>query len=337
MNEPAPAHLHLERMAAGLDLVDALDDPIVVIDLDRSDPTSLSRLSRVLAPAPVIVVGLAVDPVRIDDPDGLDVLLCERGFGLGPWADASFLESIVGAVAANPSAAVTLAQLLRVSASASAADAIVAESWVYSLLQSGVEHRAWLATRADRTPKPRPEHPVVRLDRDGDHLHLTLDRPEVRNAYGTRMRDELVEGLELVELDPSIERAIVRGNGPAFCSGGDLDEFGTAPGPVAAHLVRTTRNAGLVLARVADRVEFRVHGACVGAGVELPAFSHRVVAAPDTTFRLPEVAMGLVPGAGGTSSIPRRIGRHRAAVMGLSGSPVDVETALAWGLVDEIA
>jgi len=170
-----------------------------------------------------------------------------------------------------------------------------------------------------------------------DHVAvITLDRPEVRNAYGTRMRDELVEALELVDLDPSIDRAVVRGNGPAFCSGGDLDEFGTAPAPVSAHLVRTSRNAGIVLTRVADRVEFHVHGPCVGAGVELPAFASRVIATPDATFRLPEIAMGLVPGAGGTSSIPRRIGRHRTAVMALLGTPIDATTALLWGLIDGI-
>jgi enoyl-CoA hydratase/carnithine racemase len=79
-----------------------------------------------------------------------------------------------------------------------------------------------------------------------------------------------------------------------------------------------------------------VHGTCVGAGIELPAFCPLVVAAPGTTFRLPEVSMGLVPGAGGTASIPARIGRHRAAYMALSGSAVTAETALDWGLVDSI-
>jgi enoyl-CoA hydratase/carnithine racemase len=79
-----------------------------------------------------------------------------------------------------------------------------------------------------------------------------------------------------------------------------------------------------------------VHGACVGAGVELPAFAGRVVARPDARFRLPEVAMGLVPGAGGTVSIPRRIGRQATALLALTGDTIDAPTALALGLVDEI-
>jgi enoyl-CoA hydratase/carnithine racemase len=70
--------------------------------------------------------------------------------------------------------------------------------------------------------------------------------------------------------------------------------------------------------------------------VELPAFAHRVVATRDATFGLPEVGLGLIPGAGGTVSLPRRIGRHRTARLGLSGAAIDAATALEWGLVDEI-
>ena len=79
-----------------------------------------------------------------------------------------------------------------------------------------------------------------------------------------------------------------------------------------------------------------VHGACVGAGIELPAFAGRVVASRDAWFALPEVAMGLVPGAGGTVSLPRRIGAQRTAWLALTGRRIDAETALAWGLVDEL-
>ena len=74
----------------------------------------------------------------------------------------------------------------------------------------------------------------------------------------------------------------------------------------------------------------------LGAGSELPAFARRVVAMEDAFFQLPEVAMGLVPGAGGTVSIPRRIGRQRTAYLALSGLRLDAATARRWGLVDEI-
>ena len=308
--------------------------PVVFVDLDVDrEASALAELSTLLGPAPVIVVGVADGPIDID-PLAFDVLVCASGPAPRPWVTGD-PEDLAAAVAASPSAAVTAVQLLRTAEVAEVADAVVAESWVYSLLQSGTEHRAWLAARESLDRRARPDHAVL-VEREGDRLRVVLDRPEVRNAYGTRMRDELCDALALVEADPSIVTVELTGNGPVFCSGGDLDEFGTAPAPVPAHLVRTARNAGVMLARVADRVTVHVHGRCVGAGVELPAFAGTVIAAPDTTFRLPEVAMGLVPGAGGTASIPRRIGRHRCAWMAITGTELEVETAREWGLVDRI-
>jgi enoyl-CoA hydratase/carnithine racemase len=98
--------------------------------------------------------------------------------------------------------------------------------------------------------------------------------------------------------------------------------------------VRTTRSAARLLARLSDRVEARVHGACVGAGIELAAFAGRVVASEDAWFQLPELAMGLVPGAGGTVGLPRRIGRQRTAWLALTGARIGAAEAVEWGLVD---
>lgn len=154
------------------------------------------------------------------------------------------------------------------------------------------------------------------------------------------MRDELREALTLAVVDRTITRVVLDGRGSNFSSGGDLAEFGSAGSPLEAHLVRTTDSVAQLLLTIGERIgaglECRVHGTNVGAGVELAAFAPRVVASPDATFRLPEVSMGLVPGAGGTVSVTRRIGRHRAALMMLSGCTIDAETALDWGLVDEI-
>ena len=176
----------------------------------------------------------------------------------------------------------------------------------------------------------------MRVERTGSEVVLELHRPEVRNAYDVSMRDALVDALTAVHADPSVEAIRLEGAGPTFCSGGDLSEFGATPDPVTGHFVRATRNAGWWLAELGSKVTTRVHGACVGAGVELPAFGGRVIADAATTFMLPEISMGLVPGAGGTASIPRRIGRHRTASLALIGTPVDAVTALEWGLADEI-
>jgi len=208
------------------------------------------------------------------------------------------------------------------------------ESATYSLLQAGPEHQSWLASRARR--KFDDEEDVVLMSRESTTLHLTLNRPHRRNAFNAAMREELLDGLEVASVDTTIERVVIDGAGGNFCSGGDLDEFGTLADPASAHLLRVERSVGQAIHRLRDRVTVVVHGACIGAGVELPAFAGRIVAAPDATFALPEIGMGLVPGAGGTVSIPRRIGRERFTRMALAGEAIDAPTALAWGLIDEV-
>ena len=115
---------------------------------------------------------------------------------------------------------------------------------------------------------------------------------------------------------------------PRSAAAGDLDEFGTTPDPATGHIVRTTRSPAWWLARCAAQTSVALHGACIGAGIELAAFARQVTAAEDAFFQLPEVALGLIPGAGGTVSLPRRIGRQRTAWLALSGRRVDAATAL---------
>jgi hypothetical protein len=246
------------------------------------------------------------------------------------------LEPILETARRTPLAAMALAQLLRQSAGLDVHQGLIAESLVYSTLQSGPEFAAWLSERpATPARQPNPE-PAVLVRRSDARLELTLNRPERRNAFSAQMRDALVEGLRPAVCDPSITEVVLRGAGPAFCSGGDLEEFGTLPDPATAHGIRATRNPGRLIARCADRVRVELHGACVGAGIELPAFAGQVVATEDAFFQLPELAMGLVPGAGGTISIPQRIGRQRTAYLALSGLRLDAASAHRWGLVDAI-
>jgi len=141
--------------------------------------------------------------------------------------------------------------------------------------------------------------------------------------------------LDEIVADPH-RRLRLRGNGPAFCAGGDLREFGLTSDPSTAHAIRMLRSPGRLLAQCADRAEITLHGACVGAGIELPAFAGQLNARPDASLRLPEVAMGLIPGAGGTVSISRRCGRQRTAFLALTGRAVDAPTAHSWGLVDRL-
>jgi enoyl-CoA hydratase/carnithine racemase len=235
----------------------------------------------------------------------------------------------------NPLASLALVQLLRHGAEGEIEAGLVQESLVYSTLQAGPEFARWLAARTSKPSAAGAEPPVL-VRRELDRLHLRLNRAAKRNAFSAEMRDLLCEGLTLALSDDSIDEVVLSGEGPDFCSGGDLDEFGSLPDPATAHAIRTTRSVARLLLDCGARVRSHVHGACIGAGVELPACGPRVVVEGDAWFELPEVGMGLVPGAGGTVSLPRRIGRQRTAWLALSGARLDADTALAWGLVDEI-
>jgi len=306
-------------------------EPIVWVDLAVAPPAE-ARDARVwerlaeLPAASVGVVGAGLAPGAGALAEALDLVV--RG-------DAE-RDAVAASVERCPRASLVLVQLLRRSLSRDVPEGLLAESLAYSTLQAGPEFAAWRAARRERKRAPNTE-PAVHARREGDTLELELNRPEKRNAFSAEMRDALCEALALVIQDASLRRVVLRGAGPSFCSGGDLDEFGTLSDPATAHAIRSTRSPAALLARVAERVEAHVHGACVGAGAELPAFCARVVADPGAFFQLPEVTLGLVPGAGGSVSLPRRIGRQRTAWLALTGQRLPAEEALAWGLVDELA
>lgn len=248
----------------------------------------------------------------------------------------NWLPSITRTLTNAPVAGATLVQLSRAIESLDVMSGLDMESVTYACLQGGREYQSWLAGFTPPSMPPLSDEPALLLQRDDSVLHIVLNRPELRNSITVEMRDALVEALELVALDTTIEQVVLSGAGKCFSVGGELREFGSVPDPATGHLVRTLRLPGRWLARVAERSEARVHGACIGAGVEFPAFARRVIAAPGSHFQLPELQFGLVPGAGGCVSIARRIGRHRFNLMALSARRIDAQTALAWGLVDEI-
>ena len=141
-------------------------------------------------------------------------------------------------------------------------------------------------------------------------------------------------------LDQAETRRLVASTVLTESSGGDLAEFGTFDDPASAHLARTRFSPALVLdeitARLGAACQAVVHGQVLGSGLEMAAFCGHVTCHPDATLGLPELALGLIPGAGGTVSITRRIGRWRTAYLVLSGATIDAATALNWGLVDAV-
>jgi len=213
---------------------------------------------------------------------------------------------------------------------------VVTESLAYSTLQAGPEFTRWLD---ERGPARMPEiADPVQAQRAGDTLRIRFNRPQRHNAFSTDARAALLEALTVAQLDPSVTGIVLSGNGPSFCSGGDLAEFGTFADPASAHLARTRHSPALALdaltARLGRSCRAEVHGRVMGSGLEMAAFCGWIEARDDSVFGLPELGLGLIPGAGGTVSITRRIGRWRTAYLVLSGHSVDAATALAWGLVD---
>ena len=165
-------------------------------------------------------------------------------------ADGDDLAAIEATVASNPLASTSLTTLLRGAGVRAASEGLLARVRGVLLppgrpgvrrLASGPPGQGAL-DGGDR----------VRVERDGRVLHITLTRPEVRNALDTAMRDQLVEAFELARLDDSITEVHLRGDGPSFCAGGDLDEFGARPDPATAHLVRILQSAGRSIDAVAD-------------------------------------------------------------------------------------
>jgi hypothetical protein len=323
-----------------LDEAGQVAEPLVAVDLDGGAPRAVLACAAARArDCDRLLVGIAAGPPPASVRPllaALDLTLAAAGDARecvtvpDPDADA---DALGRAAARNPQASLVLGQVLRITEALPVNAALEAESFAYSTLLAGPEFRRWLGARGDRPLPPPAERPVI-VRRDGTRLLITLNRPERRNAYGRQLRDALTDALRVALLDPAVTGVLLDGAGPCFCSGGDLAEFGTTPDLATAHFVRTQAGAARLIGELGARIEARVHGPCAGAGIELAAFAGTVVAAADTTFRLPEVGMGLIPGAGGTVSLPRRIGRWRTLYLALTGQPLDVATALAWGLVD---
>jgi enoyl-CoA hydratase len=243
-------------------------------------------------------------------------------------------EGLVEQIEARPRAAAVIVQLLRLSGQLPLESALTLESLAYGLLQGSEEYAEWLTSR-DSLEQVATAGRVI-VERRDSELLIVLDRPEARNAIDRHMRDQLFESFTVAALDPEVRSVKFRAKGPAFSAGGDLAEFGTTRDPATAHDIRCRTLPARAIIRRAEIIDVHVQGACIGAGLEMAAFARHFTAAPDAWFQLPELTMGLLPGAGGCVSVLRRIGRQRAALMMLSGQRIDATTALRWGLIDAI-
>ncbi|MFY3135371.1 3-hydroxyacyl-CoA dehydrogenase NAD-binding domain-containing protein [Achromobacter xylosoxidans] len=171
---------------------------------------------------------------------------------------------------------------------------------------------------------------AVHTRRDGDVLVVTIDHPPV-NALSADVRAGLARAIDQAQGDPQVRAVLLTGAGNNFIAGADIREFGKPPRPPALPDVCNQIEA------CAKPVVAALHGAALGGGLEVALAAHYRVALPGAKLGLPEVTLGLLPGAGGTQRTPRLIGAAAALDLMLSGKPLTAQAAVAAGLADELA
>ena len=178
---------------------------------------------------------------------------------------------------------------------------------------------------------------TIIYEKTGPVARITLNRPQVLNIYNVRMRDELFEALGSVKQDNDVSVLLLTGAGEkAFCAGADLSEFLSAPSPTVARFVRWQRDVWGLFLSLPQPVIAALHGYVFGSGIEMAMCCDMRIAADNCVFGLPEVALGIIPAAGATQTVPRAIGPGRTLDMFLTGRRVDAGEALEMQLVNRV-
>lgn len=178
---------------------------------------------------------------------------------------------------------------------------------------------------------------TVIFEKKDDLAYVTLNRPRVLNAFSVKMRDDLYEVLSAIKMDDDIRVIVIKGAGEkAFCAGADLTEFLTAPSVVKARRIRGVRDLWRLFVSMPQPMIAAIHGYIFGSGMEIALFCDIRIASDDVVFGLPEVGLGIIPGAGGTQTLPRVMGLSRTLDMLLTGRRLTAQEALDGGLVNRI-
>lgn len=166
---------------------------------------------------------------------------------------------------------------------------------------------------------------------------ITLNRPEQINAFNVEMRDMLFQALELFRDDDESRVAVIGGAGDrGFCAGADLTEFGTTPSQVISRSVRWQRDLwGLFLSLKKPTIA-KLHGYVIGSGIEIAALCDIRVAASTSIFKMPEVALGMIPAAGGTQTLRNLVGSSKAFEIIMTNRVIGAPEAIKIRLVDRI-
>src|SRR5438128_7633212 len=169
----------------------------------------------------------------------------------------------------------------------------------------------------------------VDLDRRGRIAILTVDNPPV-NALSQHVRQGLYDGVKQATADAAVGAVVVTCAGRTFIAGADITEFGKPPKEPGLHEVLA------LIEQSAKPVVAAVHGTALGGGLEVALACHYRIGVKTARFGLPEVKLGLLPGAGGTQRLPRVVGVEKALQMIVSGDPIGADEALTHGLIDAI-
>lgn len=163
---------------------------------------------------------------------------------------------------------------------------------------------------------------------------LTLHRPEARNALSTPCLEQLVTRLEQADADSGVGAVVIAGAARFFAAGADLHELQRQDLPAA--LADSRPQLWQRLAQFSKPLLAAVNGYALGAGCELALACDIVIGGESARFGLPEITLGLMPGAGGTQRLIRCVGKSRASQMVLTGEAIDARTALHSGLISEV-
>jgi 3-hydroxyacyl-CoA dehydrogenase len=172
-------------------------------------------------------------------------------------------------------------------------------------------------------------NPSVDLSRDGDVALIAMRNPPV-NALKHELREGIAKAIKAACDDPAVRVIVLAGSEKAFSAGADITEFGKPPRePYLPQVIQIVEDAP-------KPVVAAISGLALGGGLELALGCHHRLAWPKTQLGLPEIKLGLLPGAGGTQRLPRLVGVARALETIMSGDPMTAEIALRDGLVDEV-
>ena len=175
----------------------------------------------------------------------------------------------------------------------------------------------------------------VDVTREGAVVRVRLNRPEKANALDAAMLDSLASELEALARDESARVVVLGATGRSFCAGADVDELARLDASTAGAFVGRIHRACEALRRLPVPAVARLHGAVIGAGLELAAACDLRVAAEGTRFAMPEVRLG-IPSVVEAALLPRLMGSGRAAWLVLTGEAIDARRAYEWGLVEEV-